>query len=724
MMKKLFSAGFIFFVLLTNTVFSQTKEITLNDIYKTGKFYPKSIHGIRSMNDGEHYTTLVRGQKIIKYSYLTGEEVETVFDLNEINTEIESAISAYEFSADESKLLLETAKVPIYRHSYKADFYVYDIKTKSIAPVSENGKQQLATFSPNGKNVAFVRENNLFYKDLAHDAEIQVTSDGKWNNIINGAPDWVYEEEFGFSKAFAWSPEGDKIAFYRFDESRVKQFNMTMYGELYPEWYQFKYPKAGEDNAIVEILVFDLASEKKTKMDIGSETDQYIPRIKWTKENNTLAIMRLNRLQNKVDILFADATKGSSDVIYSEENEKYIAEIHDDYITFTNDNSFIISSEKSGYKHFYLYSNNGTLINQITSGEFDCNSFLGYDEENKTLYFSSFERSPLQTDAYKIKINGKGKKLLTENPGTNRTYFSNNFKYFINVYSNANTPNYITLNDKNGKQLREIEDNARLISTMEEYGFATKEFITIPTSHEFDLNAYIIKPKDFDPNKEYPLFMYVYGGPESQNVTDAFGYRDAWFQMLTQKGYIIACVDNRGTDGRGEKFRKATYLQLGKLETEDQIEAAKYLGSLPYIDKERIGMFGWSYGGFMTLSCLTKGADVFKMGISVAPVTNWRFYDTIYTERFMRKPQDNASGYDDNSPINHVDEFKGKLLLVHGMGDDNVHFQNSVEFSEKMVQANKQFEMQFYPNKNHGIYGGNTTYHLYTRMTNFILENL
>ncbi len=724
MIKKSFFSAFILFIFVINPVISQTKEITLDDIYKKGMFYPRSIQGIRSMNDGEHYTTLVQGQKIIKYSYLTGEEVETVLNLNDIDPGILTSISDYDFSPDESKILLETNRVSIYRHSYKADFYVYDIKTKNIVSVSKNGQQQLASFSPDGKNVAFVRENNLFYKDLAHDAEIQITSDGEWNNIINGAPDWVYEEEFGFSKAFGWSPEGDKIAFYKFDESRVKQFNMTMYGELYPEWYQFKYPKAGEENAIVEILVFDLATEKIKKMDIGTETDQYIPRIKWTKDNNTLAIMRLNRKQNKIDILFADALNGSSNVVYTEENKRYIAEVDDDYITFVENNSFIISSEKSGYKHFNLYSNDGSLINQITSGDYDCNGFLGYNENDKSLYFSSFERSALQRDVYKIKLTGKGKKLLTEKEGTNRTYFSNNFKYFINIYSNANTPYNITLNDKNGKQLRVIEDNARLKATMDEYGFAKKEFISIPTSHQYELNGFIIKPKNFDPNKEYPLFMYVYGGPESQEVTDAFSTRDAWFQMLAQKGYIVACIDNRGTDGRGEDFRKATYLELGKLETEDQIEAAKYLGSLSYIDKDRIGMFGWSYGGFMTLSCLTKGADVFKMGISVAPVTNWRFYDTIYTERFMRTPQENASGYDDNSPINHVDKLKGKLLLVHGMGDDNVHFQNSVELTEKMVQANKQFEMQFYPNKNHGIYGGNTTYHLYTRMTNFILENL
>ncbi|MFP4367759.1 MAG: S9 family peptidase [Bacteroidales bacterium] len=699
-------------------------EITLDAIYRDWVFYPNAVRGIRSMNDGKHYTILENRKKINKHSYATGKLVEVVFDQADL-PDFGYPVEEYSFSGDESKILIQTRSEPIYRHSFRASYYIYEISTGTLKPLSQNGKQQLATFSPTGDKVGFVRGNNLYYVDLTTMEEKQVTYDGEHNNIINGAPDWVYEEEFGFSKGFAWSPDGNKLAYYRFDESHVRQFNMTMYEGLYPDWYQFKYPKAGEDNSIVDIHIYHLDSEKTVIADTGEETDVYFPRIKWTKDKNVLAIIRLNRLQNHVEVLLTDAQSGNTSIVFSEKEDKYISETSDDFITFLPENAgFVVISERSGYSHFYRYDMKGNLLNPVTSGEYDIINLIGIDDKDNRLYYRSHEASALQSNVYSVKLNGKAQKRLSLRDGTNDAFFSKTYEYYINRFSDANTPPVYTLHQTNGKQLRVLEDNSGLQSRMEAYNFVEKTFFKVPTENDLDLNGYMIKPGNFDPSKKYPVLMYVYGGPESQLVTDEFSMRDAWFQMLAQKGYIIACVDNRGTNGRGEAFKKATYLELGKLETEDQITAAKYLGSLDYVDAGRIGIFGWSYGGYMSLLCMTKGATYFKLGIAVAPVTNWRYYDTIYTERFMRKPQDNPDGYDDNSPINHVDKLKGKLLLVHGMGDDNVHFQNSVEITEKLVQANKQFDMQFYPNKNHGIYGGNTTYHLYTRMTDYILNNL
>jgi len=674
------------------------------------------------MNDGLHYTVR-EGGRIEKYAYKTGEQVETLFDASEV--EGISSFSNYHFNAMENKILVETGVESIYRRSYLASYHVYDMETETLTAVSEKGKQQLGTFSPDGSKVAFVRDNNLYIRDLSQEEEKPVTFDGVRNEIINGAPDWVYEEEFGFSQGFHWSPDGNKIAFYRFDERRVKEFHMTMFGPLYPEKYEFKYPKAGEENSLVSIHVYDLESGNITPMDVGEKSDQYIPRIKWTTDPDVLSIMRLNRLQNQLDILHAKANDGVSKLVYSESNKYYISQASDNTITYLPDGeSFILNSEKDGFFHLYHFNFVSGQIKPITSGDYDIASFMGYDVKQQRLYYSSYEESVLQRHVYSIKLDGSKKEKLSTQPGSNRASFSSSFKYYILTHSSANTPPYITLHNQKGKLIRVLEDNQTMKETAQEYGFAPTEFLTIPTASGQELNGWIIKPNDFDPNKEYPLFMFVYGGPESQSVSDSWGRQGPWFQMLVQQGYVVACVDNRGTNGRGEAFRKATYMKLGELETIDQVEAAQWFGSQNYIDEERIGMFGWSYGGYMTSLCLCKGEGTFKMGIAVAPATTWRYYDTIYTERFMRTPQENPKGYDDNSPINFTDGLQGKLLLIHGSGDDNVHYQNSMDFAEALVQSNKQFEMQFYPNKNHGIYGGNTTFHLYTRMTEFILENL
>jgi len=708
----------------SSTCFSQEqfKEITLEEIHTNKTFSENTVSGLRSMNDGEFFTTLEEGRKIVKYSYTTGEVVEVLFNTLESDFYIED----YEFSADESKILLAVNAHYIYRRSYEADHYIYDIDTKNLTKLSGNGKQKYAAFSPNALKVAFVRDNNIFIKDLKTEEENKITNDGKFNSIINGGTDWVYEEEFMFTRAFFWSPEGNKIAYYKFDESEVPVFNMTKYNEdLYPENYAFKYPKAGEKNSIVSIHVYDCKSSNTNSMDIGEETDQYISRIKWTTDEK-LSIIRKNRLQNHIEILIANSIDGKSKVIYKEKNKRYIERIEDSYMTLTDDGKhFVINSEKDGWNHLYLYSIEGDFVNQITKGNWDVTSFIGLDSKTKTIFYQSAEESPLQRAVYSIKLDGSKKKKLSEKTGTNKANFSNGFKYYINYYSNANTPKYISLHSRKGKLIRVLEDNSELRVAAKEFNFSKVEFLTINTpSSEWDLNAYMIKPTNFDETKKYPLLMFQYSGPGSQRATDSWPRNFSWHQMLAQKGYIIAVVDNRGTGARGEEFRKLTYGELGKYETIDQIEAAEYLSSLDYIDENRTGIWGWSYGGFMSTSCLLLGADVFEMAIAVAPVTSYRFYDSIYTELYMGMPKDNVDGYDNNALLTHVDKLKGKLLLIHGTGDDNVHVQNSIELARKLTDANKQFEMQLYIDKAHSIRGENTRLHLFTRMTNFILENL
>ena len=723
MRKKGFTFIMLLFIFIAQAFNQQTlKKIQLEDAIATRNFFPESVEEICSLKDGEHYTMLDNNASIVQYNYTNGVALDTLF--SRYHFPKISDISGYEFNNDESKILISTNEEKIYRHSFLADYYVYDIKKNALIQVSIKGKQQLASFSPSGDKIAFVRQNNIYLVDLTTNNETQLTFDGKHNEIINGAPDWVYEEEFGFNKGFEWSADGQKLAYMRFDESKVKMYTLPIYDELYPTLDTYKYPKAGEKNSTVNIYVYDLNNHKNQMMDVGKDTDQYIPRIKWTKDPNTLGILRLNRLQNKIDLLLADVHSGESNVIFTEKNKFYIDEVRDNTFTFLEDGQhFVFFSERNGYKHLYLYSITGKLMNQITQGAFDVDELLGINQQKNTLYYTSTEESPLDRNVYVIKLDGTGKRKLSSKKGTNSAEFSKTFKYFINTWSDANTPPEVTLCDDSGKTVRVLKSNGELKKKILEYGFGKKEFITVPTTGGLQLNGYIIKPLDFDPLKKYPVLVYVYGGPESQNVTNEWD-NGTWFQVLLQEGFLVACIDNRGTDGRGEDFKKCTYMQLGKFETEDQINAARYLADLPYIDGSRIGIFGWSYGGYMASLCLTKGADFFKLGIAVAPVTNWRFYDSIYTERFMRKPQDNPSGYDDNSPINFAVKLKGKFLLIHGSADDNVHLQNTMEFANKLVLAGKQFDMAIYTDKNHSISGPNTRLNLYKKMTDFLVKNL
>lgn len=718
-----------FTALITTIGFTQEYAITQEDIWASGKFRAQYVYGLQSMNDGLSYTELIndRGgeQSIRKTSYLDPTQQEIIIgssNMTGVATPDNGAvkIDGYSFSSDEKKIMIRTGTEAIYRHSTREWNYVYDFEKKSLDLVSEK-KNRYATFSPKGDQVAFVRDNNVFVTNLNDKSEIQLTNDGKFNEIINGATDWVYEEEFAFDKAFFWSPNGKKIAYYKFEEGVVPDFNMPKYGgSLYPNDYKFKYPKAGEENSMVMIFIYDLETKETQMVNVR---EYYIPRIKWSKSDDYLTITGMNRHQNNLKLYWVNTNTMEASVILEEQNDTYI-DIHDNLNFLSDNKSFIWTSELGGYNHLYLYSNLGKKKTQITKGEWEVTEVYGMDEKSGTIYFQAAKESPLQREVYSVKMNGGSFNRLSPNAGTNSATFSSGFKFFINYHSTALTPYYISLHDSKGKEMRVMKDNQSLKDMLAQYVHTSLDFIKIPGADGTPLNASMIKPKEYDPNKKYPVLMFVYGGPGSQTVKDSWGSSNyLWYQMLADKGYIVVSVDNRGTGARGEKFKKMTYLQLGKYETEDQIAAAKWLGDQQYIDKSRIGIWGWSYGGYMSSLCLFKGADVFKMAMAVAPVTNWKFYDSIYTERYMQTPQENP-GYEENSPINHVSKLEGKYLLVHGTADDNVHFQNSVEMVSALQRANKQFDFMMYPDRNHGIYGGNTRLHLYNMLTNYVVENL
>jgi len=714
---------FLFFFLgIANLTLAQEKEITLEEIW-SGAFRTSGMDVLHSMNNGQQYTVMNRREgSIDKYDYKTLQKVETIVkasDLPEVGR-----FSSYEFSDDESKLILATKVEPVFRRSRLGIYYVYDIASKQVVRIA-NRKIQEPTFSPDASKVAYVFENNIYVKDLTSGETTQITTDGVKNEIINGVTDWVYEEEFGFVRAFQWNAASDHIAFIRFDETDVPEFSMDVYGsELYPQQHEFKYPKAGEKNAEVSLHLYSLKANKTSKIDLGNYTDFYIPRIKWTNDPVVLSVQVINRHQNELDLIMYNAGSNQATVVLKETDKAYV-DITDN-LTFLDDNSFIWTSEKDGFNHIYHYKKDGSLINQVTKGPWEVTNYYGYDEKSDRVFYQSVENGSINRDIYSIKINGKKKKRLSTKEGTNSAKFSANFTYYINTFSSATTPPEYSLHlAKNGNLEKEIKNNAGVKSKLESYTMSPKEFFTLTTAKGHDLNAWMIKPANFDASKKYPVFMYQYSGPGSQQVANRWnGANDYWYQLLAQKGIIVVCVDGRGTGFKGADFKKVTYKELGKYEVEDQIDAAIELGKRPYVDKDRIGIWGWSYGGFMSSNCILKGNDVFSMAIAVAPVTSWRFYDTIYTERYMQTPQENASGYDDNSPINHVDKLKGDYLLIHGTGDDNVHVQNTMRMITALINAKKQFDWMIYPDKNHGIYGGYTRLHLYTKMTKFVEDTL
>ena len=709
-------------IILASLVFHSFAQKKIKVEHVTdGTFTQESVRSLNWMNDGQFYSALDKN-KIKKYSVLSGEEVETIVDGNKLDL----AIASYSFSDDESMVLIMTDREAIYRRSYTAIFYLYDRKTKEAKKLSE-GRQSYATISPDNSKVAFTRDNNLFYVDISSGREVSVTTDGKFNSVINGSSDWVYEEELYITKAFEWSPDSKKIAFYRFDESNVRKYNMQVWndGALYPEDYIYKYPKAGEENSIIEIYSYEVETTNKTRLDIGSDTDIYIPRIYWTRNASTLAIQRLNRLQNQLDILHADVSSGRSDVVLTDKSETYIDFTFCDDLTFLdNGKQFLFSSEMDGYKHFYLYNTDGSLVNQITKGSYEALEMVGLDQKRGILYYTSTEDSPLEQHLYSISLSGKSKRKLSGQEGHHRINMRDDCSYYMDYFSNSSEPLVVSHYQTRGNEkIKVMEENEGLKKKLEEYNFVDKEFFTLQNDNGDELNAYFLKPNDFDESKKYPLLIYQYSGPGSLNVYKRWGGSHfALHQYFAQNGYIVAVVDSRGTGNRGEAWKKVTYRQLGKYETEDLISAAKTLGSYDYIDKDRIGIWGWSYGGYMSSLAIMKGSDVFKTAVAVAPVTTWRYYDTIYTERYLQRPQDNPEGYDENSPIRHVNKLKGNYLLIHGTGDDNVHFQNAVALQNELLNAGKYFNSFYYPDRPHGM--GNRRPHLYQMMVDYFMEKL
>ena len=721
--KSLFSILFVSFSLIS---LAQVKEITLENIWN-GSFRTERMEVLHSMKNGQQYSVLnfnrsTRSTSIDLYDYKTQSKVAALVDSKDL--EAIPYFTNYTFSADESKIILATEVESIYRRSTLGVFFVYDIASKQLQKVSDS-KIQEPTFSPDASQVAYGFNNNLYLKDLKSDREKQITFDGEKNKIINGITDWVYEEEFAFVRAYEWNADGQKIAFLRFDETAVPEFSMDVYGQaLYQTQQVFKYPKAGEQNAVVSLHIYDLNKDliKEVKLE-KSYNDFYIPRIKWTSEASILSAQYINRHQNELDLWAIDTASNTSSILLTETDAAYVDVT--DNLTFLKDNSFIWTSEKDGHNHLYHYSKKGKLINQLTKGNWEVTAYYGCDERNKRIYYQSVENGSINRDVYAVGLNGKKKRRLSAKTGTNAAAFSADFTYYINTFSSAITPPIYTLNSSSdGQVLKTIKTNDALVEKLGAYNISDKVFSILSVNGN-DLNMWTIKPLGFDPNKSYPMLMYQYSGPGSQEVANRWNdSNDYWYQMLAQQGYYVVCVDGRGTGFKGANFKKVTYMNLVKYETEDQIAAAKQLSKLPYIDESRIGIWGWSFGGQMSTNCLLKGSSIFKMAIAVAPVTNWRFYDTIYTERYMRTPQENAAGYDDNSPFNYPEKLEGDYLLVHGSADDNVHLQNTMRMVEALVQADKQFEWAIYPDKNHGIYGGNTRLHLYKKMTNFLSKTL
>ena len=705
------------------------RAFTLEDI-TSGKFLPQDVAETYPSTDGVHYYAATNGNtRIVKCEYRTGHEVDTLFDVKTARECDLKSFDGFSLSPDEKHLLIYADSEPIYRRSFKANYYTFEIRRNLLKPLSEGGKQQVAVYSPNGRMVAFVRDNNIYIKKLDYGTEVAVTRDGEQNKIINGAPDWVYEEEFAMTSTLQWSPDDATLAFVKFDESQVPLYSFQLYEgycpalpeyRFYPGSFAYKYPVAGETNSQVSVFSYTVDTRALKKMNLPLTADSYIPRIQFTPDPNRLAVVSLNRTQNQMDIYTVNPKSGVSKLLLRETDKAWIDEPILDNIAFYPD-FFIIASCRSGYQHLYRYNYNGTLARQITRGEWNVSNFLGYDAQSGSYFYESNQEGALYKAIYKMNAKGVETKLSTLK-GTNTAVFNPSCTYFINRYSSVDEPLVVTVCDARGKTLRTLEDNASLKALAAQSDLPQKEFFTCANAAGDLMNGYILKPANFDPSKRYPVVMSQYSGPGSQSVLD--DWKVDWEYYLANQGFIVACVDGRGTGGRSRAYETAVYMQLGKYETEDQVAGAEYMSTLPYVDGNRIGIYGWSYGGYETLMAMSTGNGIYRAGVAIAPVTDWRYYDTIYSERFMRTPQENGDGYRQSAPITHAANLKGSLLIVSGTADDNVHYLNTLQYSAALVEAGIQFDSQIYTNKDHHIRGCNTRHHLYTRVCNFFSDKL
>jgi len=728
--------GVMMSLLLVALTLAAGNKLTLSDITQ-GEFRPKSMPAVQALADGESYAQLSADyRRIVKYSYKTGKETGVLFDVATAKGADLPYIEGYIVSPDGSRLLIQTDTNPIYRHSFTSTYYIYTVRNNRLAPLSENGPQQTPLFSPDGQQIAFVRDNNIFLVKLLYDnAEVQVTKDGRRNEVINGIPDWVNEEEFGNARAMVFTADSRQLVWVRYDESKVKEYAMPLYKGLkpeltdfadYPGFYTYKYPIAGEENSRATVRSFDIASRQTRQLQLPIEADGYVPRLKMTSDAAQVAVFTLNRHQDCLRIFLCNPLSTVCRQVIEEKVPKYVREEVVEGIQISQ-NHILLPSDRTGWMHLYLYNMNGQLLRQVDDGAYEVSEVYGYDEATGNTYFASHENGATDQRVWVARKDGR-RECLTPRAGWSSAVFSKNFQYFIHTWSDIQTPPVYTLCDQKGKTLATLLDNQPLQDKLSGYDMGRRELFTLTIQDGVELNGWMVKPADFNPARKYPVIMYQYGGPGSQQVKNAWGLGMAsqgaiLEQLLSQQGYICVCVDNRGTGGRGAEFEKCTYLNLGKLEAHDQVEAAKWLAHQSWVDENRIAIWGWSFGGFNTLMAMSEGSDVFRCGIAIAPPTSWRYYDTVYTERFMRTPKENPQGYDD-CPIARAEKLHGALLLCHGMADDNVHFRNTAEYTEALVQADKDFEQLVYTNRNHGIFGGNTRLHLYRQCLRFFGRNL
>ncbi|MDG5798747.1 S9 family peptidase [Marinilabiliaceae bacterium ANBcel2] len=729
-MKKLFGCFILCVTFLAQPIVGEQKEFTLDDFVSKGTFSHSTIGDIKPMNNGDYYSKLEEGGTLIsRYEYSSGERSNVIIDVAMLDGVDLESVDGYVFSDDESRALIWNNRKQIYRRSYSADYYIVDVQREEVEPLSEHGGEMVPLFSPDGHRVAYVRDNNIYIYNVRFKSTTQVTDDGEKDYIINGLADWVYEEEFYLTRAFDWSPDSRDLAFIRFDESQVNSYSFPLYQgsnpsndqyELYPGSYTYKYPKAGEDNSKVLVHVFNLHNRTTKEMDLDTK-DKYVPLIKWTTNPSKLAVLILNRRQNRLDLNIVNPASGVSRTLFTDKNDRYISSSSLQNFHFIDgDRYFIYVGELDGYNHIHLFGMDGIHRHNITKGEWDVTSFLGYDKDNEVVYFQAAKESPLTREVYSVSLDGNDLKQLSDKGHTGHATasFSSDYSYYIMEQSSVSAPPVYNVYDSRRNRLRAVlADNKELSKKVGEYNLQEKEFFTFNIDEGTELNGWMLTPPDFDSSREYPLVMIQYSGPNTQQVLNRWGV--GWEQYLINRGYVVVSVDGRGTGARGEDFRKQTYMQMGKLESDDQISAAKYLSSLSYIDESNIAIWGWSYGGFVTALSMSK-SDMFKAGIAVAPVTHWKYYDTGYTERLMRRPQENPSGYSNNAPINMVDDLSGRLFLIHGTADDNVHFQNVAEYADRLIEAGKQFDMFVYPNHDHSISAGNARSHLYRMKVNFL----